>query len=100
MKIVVLDDYQHVARDLGPFDTLTGHHVDIRHDHIDNPHELATALRGAAVVVAMRERPPFPAGTLDLLPDLRLLVTTGMANAAIDLTAATTHGITVTGTAG
>jgi lactate dehydrogenase-like 2-hydroxyacid dehydrogenase len=46
----------------------------------------------------MRERTPFPAAVLDRLPDLKLLVTTGMRNASIDLTAAAEHGITVCGT--
>jgi phosphoglycerate dehydrogenase-like enzyme len=98
MKIVVLDDYQRVARTLGPFDALAGAEVEVLHEHIADPDELAAALRGAEVVVAMRERTPFPAAMFDRLPDLRLLVTTGMINAAIDLTAAAAHGVTVTGT--
>jgi phosphoglycerate dehydrogenase-like enzyme len=98
MKIVVLDDYQRVARDLAPFDSLPGDEVEVLHEHIADPDQLAAALRGAQVVVAMRERTPFRAGTFDRLPDLRLLVTTGMVNAAIDLVAAAAHGVTVTGT--
>jgi len=98
MKIVVLDDYQRVARALGPFDSLADADVEVLHEHIADPDELAAALRGAEVVVAMRERTPFPATTFDRLPDLRLLVTTGMANAAIDMAAAAAHGVTVTGT--
>jgi phosphoglycerate dehydrogenase-like enzyme len=46
---------------------------------------LAAALTGADVVVEMRERTAFDAETFAALPDLRLLVTTGTANAAIDL---------------
>ena len=48
----------------------------------------------------MRERTAFPARVLRRLPTLRLLVTTGMANAAIDLAAARERGITVCGTSG
>ncbi|AGZ44689.1 phosphoglycerate dehydrogenase-like oxidoreductase [Actinoplanes friuliensis DSM 7358] len=98
MKIVVLDDYQGVARELGPFDTLTGDQVEVLREHVDDQDELVEALRGAEVVVAMRERTAFPAGLFDRLPDLRLLVTTGMLNAAIDLAAAAEHGVTVSGT--
>ena len=98
MKIVVLDDYQRVARSLGPFDSLPDAEVEVLHEHIADPDELAAALRGAQIVVAMRERTPFPAATFDRLPDLRLLVTTGMANAAIDMAAAAAHGVTVCGT--
>jgi len=96
MKIVVLDDYQRVARTLGPFDSLADAEVAVLHEHIADPDELADALRGAEVVVAMRERTPFPAAMFDRLPDLRLLVTTGMANAAVDMAAAAPHGVTVT----
>jgi phosphoglycerate dehydrogenase-like enzyme len=97
MKIVVLDDYQRVARTLGPFESLDADH-EVLQEHIGDPDELAAALAGAEVVVAMRERTAFRAGTFDRLPDLRLLVTTGMANAAIDLDAAARHGVTVCGT--
>lgn len=98
MKIVVLDDYQRVARDLGGFDSLPDAEVEVLHEHIAGLGDLAGALRGAEVVVSMRERTPFRAETFARLPDLRLLVTTGMVNAAIDLEAAAAHGVTVTGT--
>ena len=98
MKIVVLDDYQRVARSYGPFESLPDVKVEVLHEHITDPDELAAALRGAEIVVAMRERTPFRGETFDRLPDLRLLVTTGMANAAIDLVAAASHGVTVCGT--
>jgi phosphoglycerate dehydrogenase-like enzyme len=52
------------------------------------------------IIVAMRERTPFPARVLSKLPKLRLLVTTGMRNAAIDLVAAADAGIVVSGTNG
>lgn len=94
MKIVVLDDYQRVAREYGGFDGVDAD-VEVRHEHLDDP---VPALRDADVVVAMRERTPFPAAIFERLPRLRLLVTTGMANASIDLGAAATHGVTVCGT--
>jgi phosphoglycerate dehydrogenase-like enzyme len=102
MKIVVLDDYQRVARSYGDFDRLSegdpGVTVEVLHEHIDGQDALVAALRGAAVVVAMRERTPFPAALFDRLPELRLLVSTGMRNAAIDLAAAAAHGVVVSGT--
>jgi phosphoglycerate dehydrogenase-like enzyme len=98
MKIVVLDDYQRVARGYGPFESLADVEVEVRHEHIADPEELFATLRGAEIVVAMRERTPFPASAFARLPDLRLLVTTGMVNAAVDLTAAAAHGVTVCGT--
>jgi phosphoglycerate dehydrogenase-like enzyme len=102
MKIVVLDDYQRVARFYADFDRLSdgndGVTVEVLHEHIDDPDALVAALAGAEVVVAMRERTPFPAALFDRLPDLRLLVSTGMQNAAIDLAAAAAHGVVVSGT--
>jgi phosphoglycerate dehydrogenase-like enzyme len=61
---------------------------------------LVAALAGYSIVIAMRERTPFPRPVLEKLPALKLLVTTGMANAAIDVAAAEDHGITVCGTPG
>ncbi|GAA2228524.1 D-2-hydroxyacid dehydrogenase family protein [Kitasatospora cystarginea] len=49
-------------------------------------------------MVVMRERTPFPASLLARLPRLRLLVTSGVRNASIDLAAAAAHGVTVCGT--
>ena len=49
---------------------------------------MAARLQDFDVVVAMRERTPFPRSLLTRLPALRLLVTTGMRNASIDLAAA------------
>lgn len=59
---------------------------------------LPTILAGFDVVVAMRERTPFPEDVISQLPALRLLVTTGMRNAAIDVGAAADRGIVVSGT--
>ena len=99
-RLVVLDDYQDVARRSADWGTLhRRYEVDVVTEHLD---EDATArrLQGATVVVVMRERTPFPASLLQRLPDLRLLVTTGMRNASIDLAAAAAQGVTVCGTGG
>lgn len=97
MRIVVLDDYQQVA---GRFADWSG--VDAEVEFISRPiaddDDLVQVLAGAEVVVAMRERTAFPAGRLQRLPDLRLLVTTGRVNASIDVQAARALGIVVCGT--
>jgi phosphoglycerate dehydrogenase-like enzyme len=99
MRIAVLDDYQQVAHRLAPWETL-GDDVAIAFlaDHVDDDDALVARLEGVDAVVAMRERTPFDRTRLERLPDLRLLVTTGMANAAIDLDAARDLGIVVAGT--
>lgn len=99
-KVVVLDDYQDVARRFGPWDQLADAiELSVVGNHIDDAEELIARLAGAQVIVAMRERTPFDRQRLERLTDLRLLVTTGMANAAIDFEAARDLGITVCGTA-
>ncbi|MYW03613.1 D-2-hydroxyacid dehydrogenase family protein [Streptomyces sp. SID3343] len=99
--VTILDDYQGVA--LSSADWTAVHavfDVEVIGEHIADPDELVTRLRGSSVVVAMRERTPFPASVLSRLPALRLLVTTGMRNASVDLAAAREHGVLVCGTAG
>ncbi|MBG6095944.1 D-2-hydroxyacid dehydrogenase family protein [Nocardioides luteus] len=97
MRCVILDDYQDVAQTYAAWDSLDGVEVTSVTEHLA-PDALVRALDGVEIVVAMRERTPFPAGVLERLPALRLLVTTGMRNASIDLAAATRLGIAVCGT--
>ncbi|MFE6649041.1 D-2-hydroxyacid dehydrogenase family protein [Nocardioides sp. NPDC057772] len=97
MRCVILDDYQNVARTYAAWDSLDGVEVTSVTEHL-GPDALVRALDGAEIVVAMRERTPFPAAVLERLPALRLLVTTGMRNPSIDLAAADRLGITVCGT--
>ncbi|WP_417234268.1 D-2-hydroxyacid dehydrogenase family protein [Arthrobacter sp.] len=99
-RLAILDDYQDVALDFAPWDTLEDVEVVVFHDPMPDAAEVVRALAGFDIVVAMRERTAFGADVLHQLPRLRLLVTTGMANASIDLDAAAAAGITVCGTPG
>jgi phosphoglycerate dehydrogenase-like enzyme len=100
-QVAILDDYQHVAQTYGDWSVLPpGTSLTYFHDHLVDEGAIAERLRDFEVVVAMRERTPFPAGLLTRLPNLRLLVTTGMRNASIDVDAAARQGITVAGTDG
>jgi phosphoglycerate dehydrogenase-like enzyme len=101
MRVAILDDYQQVAlasADWSAVRELAEIHVFAQ--HIARTDALVSALEPFDVVVAMRERTAFDAERLNQLPRLRLLVTTGMANAAIDLAAADARGVTVCGTGG
>ncbi|MFJ8932314.1 MULTISPECIES: D-2-hydroxyacid dehydrogenase family protein [unclassified Streptomyces] len=100
LRCAVLDDYQGVARELADWDRLSGR-VDVTYlnRYIDTHDELVALLGDCEIVVVMRERTPFPAELIARLPKLRLLVTSGMRNASIDLDAAAAHGVTVCGTA-
>jgi phosphoglycerate dehydrogenase-like enzyme len=97
MKIAILDDYQNVALSFADWDRL-GAEIEVFTSFLGDQDELVRRLAGAEVVVAMRERTRFGADLLARLPDLRLLVSTGRRNAAIDLEAAARHGIVVCGT--
>ena len=99
LRCAVLDDYQQVALTMADWSPLTAD-VDVRaYAHrIGNPDDLVALIADCAVVVVMRERTPFDAALLARLPRLRLLVTTGMRNAAIDLAAAAARGVIVCGT--
>ena len=98
MKIAILDDYQNVATSLADWGSLAAEVVVFTKPFADAD-EVVRSLAGFDVLVAMRERTRFPAEVLERLPELRLLVGTGPANAAIDLAAAQRLGITVCGTA-
>jgi len=100
MRIAILDDYQHAALASADWASLGAREVTPFHGHLPDTADLVAQLRRFDVVVAMRERTPFTAERFRLLPNLRLLVTTGMANAAIDLAAARAAGVVVCGTRG
>jgi phosphoglycerate dehydrogenase-like enzyme len=96
VRVAVLDDYGSVARGLGPWERLEGRaEVEFIAEHLADP---VARLADHDVIVAMRERTPFPRAVLERLPALRLLVTTGMWNASIDLDAAHDLGVVVCGT--
>ena len=97
MKVAVLDDYQHAAGDFADWESLDADVTFVGH-HLGSHDDIVSAMAGYDVIVAMRERTPFPAELLARLTDLRLLVTTGQRNAAIDLKAAADHNITVCAT--
>ncbi|HZZ96788.1 MAG TPA: D-2-hydroxyacid dehydrogenase family protein [Jatrophihabitantaceae bacterium] len=99
--VTILDDYQRVALSSADWSLVERRYtVNVIAEHIADEAELIERLRGSEVVVAMRERTPFAAHLLAALPQLRLLVTTGTANASIDVDAAKRQGITVCGTTG
>jgi phosphoglycerate dehydrogenase-like enzyme len=99
LGVAILDDYQGVATSVVDWGPVAGRgRVVAFADHLDDPDALVERLAPFDVVVAMRERTPFPRGVLARLPRLKLLVTTGMRNKAIDLAAADELGISVTGT--
>lgn len=98
MRLALLDDYQGVALGMADWASEPALAVTAFGEFIDDPENLVAMLAPFQAVMMMRERTPFPAALLERLPELRLIVTAGMANAALDLEAATRLGIQVCGT--
>jgi phosphoglycerate dehydrogenase-like enzyme len=98
MRCVVLDDYQGVAKSYADWSVLDGVETTTIREHLRDEHAVVAAVADAEIVVVMRERTPFPARLLARLPRLRLLVTSGMRNAAVDVAAANGRGVVVCGT--
>ena len=99
-RLAILDDYQQVARSLADWSRLKPA-VDVQtfHYHLARLDALAERLHDFdKIIVAMRERTPFPAALFERLPKLELLVSTGSRNRAIDLDAARSAGVVVCGT--
>nr|WP_263458408.1 D-2-hydroxyacid dehydrogenase family protein [Brenneria tiliae] len=95
----IIDDYQNVALSFADWSALAPR-VECRAltRHIDDEAQLTAMLADADIVVIMRERTPFTAELFARLPRLKLLITSGMRNAAVDLAAAKARGVIVCGT--
>ncbi|HEY1363610.1 MAG TPA: D-2-hydroxyacid dehydrogenase family protein [Xanthobacteraceae bacterium] len=98
-RCAILDDYQNVALKSADWSKVSAE-LDIKvfTEHLGGADNVVRALQGFSIVCAMRERTAFPRAVLDKLPELELLITTGLRNASIDVAAAKEHGVTVCGT--
>lgn len=100
ITVAVLDDYQGRAREYADWTSLEpGVEVEFFREPI-SPDALALTLAEFDVLVLMRERTAFPRSVLEALPNLRLLITTGMRNASVDVGYLRQRGVTVCGTGG
>ncbi|QHF51096.1 D-2-hydroxyacid dehydrogenase family protein [Pseudomonas sp. S49] len=99
VQIAVIDDWQDVARDVVDWSVLDSlGEVTFEHDYPADNATLAERLGRYQVICVMRERTRFDEDLLKRLPNLELLVTGGMRNAALDMQAAAKLGIKVCGT--
>ena len=100
LRCAILDDYQNVALELVDWSSISDR-VDVQSftNHFESEEQLIEAISNVEIVIIMRERTPFTASLFEKLPNLKLLITSGMRNASIDLAAATNHGVIVCGTA-
>jgi len=101
LRCAILDDYQNVALKMADWSNVTGDvEIKVFDKHLGAADKVIAALKGYAIVCAMRERTAFPRTVIEALPDLKLLITTGMRNASIDVEAARARGVVVCGTPG
>ena len=98
-RCAILDDYQNVVLKITDWSKVSGD-LDIKvfNQHLGSPENVIKALQGFEIVCAMRERTAFPRAVIEKLPDLKLLITTGLRNASIDVAAAKERGVVVCGT--
>ncbi|HEU5274470.1 MAG TPA: D-2-hydroxyacid dehydrogenase family protein [Xanthobacteraceae bacterium] len=98
-RCAILDDYQNVALKYADWSKVTGDvEVKVFNAPFKSADEVVRSLQGFQIVAMMRERTAFPRKTIEALPDLKLLITTGAANKSIDVAAATERGLAVAGT--
>jgi phosphoglycerate dehydrogenase-like enzyme len=95
-QIAVLDDYQNAALESADWSVLRDRaDITVFEDHLADPDAVIERLLPFDVVCVMRERTPLPRKVIERLPNLKLIASTGSANASIDVAAAGDHGITV-----
>jgi phosphoglycerate dehydrogenase-like enzyme len=98
LRLGILDDYQNVTRAVADWGRLPAHvQVTVFTDHVEGE-ELVRRLVPFEILVIHRERTPFPRQLVERLPNLKLLVTTGMRNLSVDMDACRERGILVCGT--
>ena len=95
-RVAVLDDYQNVALSLADWSALDERAtVTVFNDHLADSDAVVERLQPFEVVCVMRERTPMTRAIIERLPKLRLIASTAMRNASIDLKAAEERGVQV-----
>jgi phosphoglycerate dehydrogenase-like enzyme len=99
LRCAILDDYYDTALTLADWPGLADH-VDVTTftHHFASEQAVQSALADFDIICAMRERTAFPRSLLEALPKLKLLITSGMRNASIDMEAAKARNLVICGT--
>jgi phosphoglycerate dehydrogenase-like enzyme len=98
-RCAILDDYQNIVLKVTDWSKVAGDlDIEVFNEHLGGPDNVVKALQGFDIVCAMRERTPFPRAVIEKLPDLKLLITTGLRNASFDVATAKERGVVVCGT--
>ncbi len=101
MRVAVLDDWQDIARTSADWRALeTRAEVVFFHEQLGDEEQVARRLADFDILMAMRERTPFPASLLRRLPRLKMFAITGKRGSSLDFRAMAEHGVIVCGTDG
>jgi phosphoglycerate dehydrogenase-like enzyme len=99
LRCAILDDYLNLSLKLADWSKIEDRvDVTVFNQPFASPDSTVSALKDFEIILAMRERTPFPRAMFEQLPKLKLLITSGMRNAAIDMAAAKDKGVVVCGT--
>jgi phosphoglycerate dehydrogenase-like enzyme len=101
MKVAILDDYLHCARELADWSQVTSRaDITVFTEALGSPDQVVEALRDFEILCLMRDRQPLSADTLEALPKLAFITYTGRHNATLDTAAALARGVEISYTSG
>jgi phosphoglycerate dehydrogenase-like enzyme len=99
LRCAILDDYLNISLKLADWSKIEDRvDVTVFNQPFASQDSAVSALKDFEIILAMRERTPFPRAMFDALPKLKLLITSGMRNNSIDLEAAKDKQVVVCGT--
>jgi D-3-phosphoglycerate dehydrogenase len=101
LRCAILDDYQNIALKIADWSPLKGKaDITVFNEHLGDAANVIKTLKDFDIICAMRERTPFRRETVEALPKLKLLLTSGARNASFDMEALKERGVVVSGTGG
>src|SRR4030081_4049485 len=99
LRCAILDDYLNLALRVADWSKISDRvDVTVFNEPFASAEAAASALQDFEIICAMRERTPFPRTLFAALPKLKLLITSRMRTAALDLEAAKDHQVVLCGT--
>ena len=99
LSVAILDDYQNVSHEFAEWDRISEKiELDVFKNYIGQEENLSNILLKYDILCLMRERTPLNEKLINKLPNLKLVITSGMWNASIDANALKQRNIVYCGT--
>ena len=99
LKVAILDDYQNVSQQFVDLEKLSGkYEIKIFSEPFEDEADALDKLADIEALLIMRERTPITKNLIENLNKLKFIITSGLKNKSIDLSAAKKRGIIVCGT--